>query len=141
MEAVMDREVVAKITSHFQALSSYVPLHVIRDEAGYDHAVMVMNALLDAGAADENHALAELVDSLGRFIGDYDDEHYTQQAVSPIATLRFLMEQHSLTQSDLGEIGTQGVVSEILNGKRELNVRQMKALAERFNVPASVFLA
>ncbi len=30
----------------------------------------------------------------------------------------YLMEEHGLRQSDLPEIGSQGVVSEILNGKR-----------------------
>jgi len=50
------------------------------------------------------------------------------------------MEQHELTQTDLAEVASQGVMSEILNGKRELNVRQIKALAERFNVPPAVFL-
>jgi len=45
-----------------------------------------------------------------------------------------------LRAADLAEIGSQGVVSEILNGKRELNVRQIRALAERFNVSAAVFV-
>jgi len=35
------------------------------------------------------------------------------------------MDQHGLTQSDLPEIGSQGVVSEILSGKRELNARRL----------------
>jgi HTH-type transcriptional regulator/antitoxin HigA len=60
--------------------------------------------------------------------------------VSPVAMLRFLMEQHALAQSDLPELGSQGVVSEILRGKRELNLRQIKALAERFHVPAALFI-
>ncbi|MFX6250459.1 helix-turn-helix domain-containing protein [Acinetobacter baumannii] len=50
------------------------------------------------------------------------------------------MEQHQLTQSDLPEIGSQGVVSEILRGKRDLNLRQVKALAERFGVGPAVFI-
>ena len=50
------------------------------------------------------------------------------------------MEEHGLTQSDLAEIGSQGVVSEILSGKRELNVRQIRALAERFHVSPAVFV-
>jgi HTH-type transcriptional regulator/antitoxin HigA len=50
------------------------------------------------------------------------------------------MEEHGLTQSDLSEIGSQGVVSEILNNKRELNVRQLRALARRFHVSPAVFL-
>jgi HTH-type transcriptional regulator / antitoxin HigA len=50
------------------------------------------------------------------------------------------MRQHGLTQSNLPEIGSQGVVSEILSGKRELNVRQVRALARRFGVAADAFL-
>ncbi|MHA3903658.1 helix-turn-helix domain-containing protein [Castellaniella sp. WN] len=41
---------------------------------------------------------------------------------------------------DLPEIGSQGVVSEILAGKRELNIRQVRALSERFGVSAATFL-
>ncbi len=33
------------------------------------------------------------------------------------------MEEHDLSQSDLPEVGSQGGASEILSGKRELNVR------------------
>lgn len=54
--------------------------------------------------------------------------------------LKYLMEQHGVRQADLAEIGSQGVVSEILSGKRQLNLRQIRALAARFHVPPSVFL-
>ena len=140
MEAVMDTGVVADITSHFQALSSVVPLHPIRTDADYEKAVAALNQLLDARTANEAHPLAGLADTLGALIGEYDDVHYPAQEVSPLAMLRFLMSENSLSQSDLPEIGSQGVVSEILSGKRELNVRQIKALAGRFHVPASVFV-
>lgn len=140
MEALMDRAVVAEITSHFKALSSIIPLHTIRSEHDYDKAVEALNQLLDAGAANEKHPLAELAHTLGALINEYDDVHYPAQDVSPLAMLRFLMDQNSLTQSSLPEIGTQGVVSEILSGKRDLNVRQIKALSERFHVPPSVFV-
>ena len=140
MEALMDRSVIEEITSHFKALSSIVPLHTISSERDYDKAVATLNQLLDAGAANEKHPLADLVNTLGALIGEYDNVHYPMHDVSPLAMLRFLMDQHQLTQSDLSEIGTQGVVSEILSGKRELNVRQIKALAERFHVATSVFV-
>jgi HTH-type transcriptional regulator/antitoxin HigA len=35
--------------------------------------------------------------------------------------LQFLMKEHDVTQSDLTEVGSQRVVSEILSGKRQLN--------------------
>jgi HTH-type transcriptional regulator / antitoxin HigA len=57
-----------------------------------------------------------------------------------VQALKFLMEQHSLRQSDLPEIGSQGVVSEILTGKRELNIRQIRALSERFGVSPVTFV-
>jgi HTH-type transcriptional regulator/antitoxin HigA len=60
--------------------------------------------------------------------------------VSGAEALRYLMDEHGLTQADLSEVGMQGVVSEILNGKRELNVRQVRALAQRFGVSPAVFL-
>jgi HTH-type transcriptional regulator/antitoxin HigA len=140
MEAVMDRSVIAEITSRFQALSSVVPLHAIRNDADYEKTVAALNRLLDAGAANENHPLAELVNTLGSLIGEYDDVHYPAQEVSPLTMLRFLMIENSLAQSDLPEIGSQGVVSEILSGKRDLNVRQIKALSARFHVPPGVFV-
>ena len=121
-------------------LPLYLSLHTIRTEAEYDKAVEVLNQLLDAGAANEEHVLADLAHTLGALISEYDDVHYPVQNISPLAMLRFLMEQNHLTQSSLPEIGTQGVVSEVMSGKRELNVRQIKALSERFHVPPSAFV-
>lgn len=48
------------------------------------------------------------------------------------------MDEHGLTQSDLTEVGSQGVVSDIVRGQRELNVRQIRALSERFGVSPAV---
>jgi HTH-type transcriptional regulator/antitoxin HigA len=140
MEALMDGEAVAKITSHFQALTSVIPLRPIRSERDYDSAVAVLNQLLDAGAANEQHPLADLAGTLGTLIGEYDDAHHPMAKVAPVALVRFLVEQHGLSQSDLPEIGSQGVVSEVLSGKRELNTRQIRALAKRFSVPPGAFL-
>lgn len=139
MEALIDRTIVEEITARFQSLTSMVPL-VIHHQADYEKAIVLLNQLLDSGAADETSPLADLVNALGAVIGEYEDIHHPKVDVSPISTLRFLMEQHQLSQSDLTEIGTQGVVSEILNGKRDLNVRQIKALAERFHVTPALFI-
>ena len=46
MEALMDRSVIAEITSHFKALSSIIPLHPISSERDYDKAVATLNQLL-----------------------------------------------------------------------------------------------
>ena len=47
----------------------------IKTKAEYDRSVMVLNALLDAGGADEKHRLATLANSLGEFISEYERAH------------------------------------------------------------------
>lgn len=128
-----------KLVTHFAAIEREVPLHPIRTGAEYDTAVAALNRLLDAGAADERHPLANLAATLGELIGDYDDAHHPLPEVSGADMLRFLMQQHGLKQGDLPQIGTQGVVSEILSGKREINLRQVRKLKELFGVSADAF--
>jgi HTH-type transcriptional regulator/antitoxin HigA len=51
------------------------------------------------------------------------------------------MEERNLKQVDLvGKIGSKGVVSEIVNGKRSISKSQAKTLAEIFHVSSSVFI-
>lgn len=71
---------------------------------------------------------------------DYEAEHHPLPDTTGVQALKFLMEQHGLKQSDLPEVGSQGVVSEILKGKRELNLRQVRALGTRFGVSAATFV-
>ncbi|HMU87065.1 MAG TPA: helix-turn-helix domain-containing protein [Agitococcus sp.] len=132
---------IQEITQHINALRAQVPLSPITTEQEYDNAVNILNELLDAGGADEQHPLAVLVSLLSNFIADYEDRHNQPPIVTGRAMLAFLMEQHGLKQADLSEIGSQGVVSELLNGKREFTTNHIKLLAARFNVPVSVFLA
>lgn len=131
---------VEELAAHYRVLAREVPLRPIRSEAEYRKAVKTLEKLLDAGGAKEGTALADLVAALGRFIADYEESKHPLPDVTGCEALRFLMTQHALTQSQLPEIGSQGVVSEILSGKRELTARQIKALARRFRVPPAVFL-
>lgn len=140
METLIDQRVAADLVKHFNAIQKHVPLRPIRTASDYAAAVASLNALLDAGAGDEAHPLANLAATLGELIGDYDDAHYRAERVAAVDMLGHLMEAHGLKQGDLPEIGSQGVVSEVLRGRRELNLRQIRALAQRFSVPASVFV-
>ena len=140
MEALIDSRAAAELARHFNAIQELVPLRPIRSEEDYDAAVSALNALLDAGGADESHPVAVLAETLGELIADYDDEQYPAEPLAAALVLQHLMEAHGIRQADLPEIGSQGVVSEILRGRRELNLRQVRALAKRFSVPASVFL-
>lgn len=112
----------------------------IRDDAHYARMTTILEALLDETQGNENHPAMGLVDIVGDLIEDYEEKHHPLPEATGVQALRFLMEQYGLKQNDLPEIGSQGVVSEILAGKRELNVRQVRALSERFGVSAATFV-
>ena len=116
------------------------PILSIRNEREYNLAVKRLNELLDEVGTNERHPLYSLLDTLGTLVRAYEEDHHPMPDVSSIEMLKFFIDEHQLTQSELPEIGSQGVVSEILNGKRELNMRQIKALAQRFRVSPAVFI-
>jgi HTH-type transcriptional regulator/antitoxin HigA len=116
------------------------PLLTIRNEREYNAAVKRMNELLDEIGTNEKHPLYSLLDTLGTLIHVYEEEHFSIPNSTGADVLRFLMDEHRLTQADLPEVGSQGVVSEVLNSKRELNIRQIRALAERFNISPAAFV-
>jgi HTH-type transcriptional regulator/antitoxin HigA len=120
--------------------ASIGPILSIRNEREYDMAVIRLNQLLDEIGTNERHPLYGLLDTLGTLIHAYEEKHHPMPESSGADMLRFFMEEHGLKQSDLPEVGSQGVISEILSGKRGLNVRQMRALAKRFGVSPAVFI-
>lgn len=130
---------IQNIADRFGALASKVPLHVITNDVEYDEAVRTLNALLDSPMSTEGGPLGPLVTMLGDLIADYDEEHFVLPDASPSEVLRELMSQRQLKQTDIPEIGSQGVISEILNGKRELNARQIATAAHLFAVSPAAF--
>lgn len=111
----------------------------IRTEADYNKAVEMLNLLLDEVGNNEAHPLFNFLEVLGTLIESYEEDHVKIPDVPAKEVLKYLMQEHGLDQADLSEIGSQGVVSEILRGKRELNTRQIKALSKRFGVSPAVF--
>jgi len=116
------------------------PLFSIRNEHEYDLAIERLNALMDDVGTDEEHPLYELLDTLGAVIHAYEEKHYPMPECSGVDMLRFLMEEHGLTPSDFVDLGTADVVSEILDGKRELTVKHLHILSARFHVSPVVFV-
>jgi len=123
-----------------QAWTQVSALLRIQNKQDYDLALGRLNGLIDEVGTDEGHPLYSLLDTLGTVVHAWEEQHYPMPKLEEAEALRFLMEEHDLTQSDLPEVGSQGVVLEILGGKRALNVRQIRALSERFGVSPAVFV-
>jgi len=86
----------------------------------------------------EERALAELLTTL---ISDYEQKHHAIPAASPRQVLDFLISQHSMTAKDLWPlVGSKGITSEILNGKRGISLQIAKRLGEFFHLNPIVFI-
>lgn len=116
------------------------PLRRPENEEDYDALVQAVDEILEITGDDGSHPLASLVDIISDWIGEWDRTHHPMAEASGEEVLGYLMREHGLTQSDLPGVGTQSVVSEILNGKRKLNLRQVRWLADYFKVPVDVFI-
>jgi HTH-type transcriptional regulator/antitoxin HigA len=125
------------VQTHWISISPFLS---VRNEREYELAIARLNGLLDEVGSDERHPLYGLLDTLGTLVHAYEEKHHPIRSSNGAEMLRYFIEEHALTQSDLPEIGSQGVVSEILSGKRELNLRQVRALASRFGVSPAVFI-
>lgn len=112
----------------------------IRDESHYEQLLEVAGEVSEIVASDEASPLAGLLPLLADRIREYEDRvHPWPDRSTPATVLATLMRAHGLRQNELPEVGTQGVVSEVLAGKRSLNLRQVTKLARRFSVPMEVF--
>jgi len=112
----------------------------IHSERQYNRAIKILDEWIDEVNIKSDPVKESLIDTLGTLIKDYEDRNIKELKSDPISVLKYLLKEHGLKQSDLKEIGSQGVVSEILNGKRKLNLRQIELLSKRFSVSPSVFI-
>lgn len=74
-------------------------------------------------------------------IENYEEERYPMPEVSPHEMVQHLMEARGLRRTDLIEVlGSKGVVSEVVRGKRKISKAQAKSLGEFFHVSPALFI-
>ncbi len=102
---------------------------------------ILMDALEEGTVAGSIKAdLAGYVRVIAGLLAEYERTAFPIKAASPGEVLAFLMEQHGLTQGDLAkDLGGQPIVSNIINGKRELTREHIERLSMRFKVSPAVF--
>ncbi|MGB8688126.1 MAG: transcriptional regulator [Microcoleus sp.] len=112
----------------------------IETEEEYDRLLAVVERLTFAkNCTPEENALHKLLVTL---IEVYDAENYPIEKSEPHEILQHIMESSGTRQADLvGIIGSSGVVSEVVNGKRAISKALAKALGDYFKVSPIAFLS
>ncbi len=86
----------------------------------------------------EEDAMAKL---LLHLVDHYEHRTTTPPASTPRQVLRHLMDQRQLKQADLAPVfGTVSIVSEVLSGKRQINAKQARKLADYFQLSTDLFV-
>lgn len=117
---------------------------IIENHEEYEQFLAVVERLVfkkQAHTPEENVLFKLLV----KLIKDYEEETYNLKEWSKTShheLLQHLMEARGMKQVDLVGVlsPSKGLVSSIVNGKREISKAQAKKLGEIFNISASVFI-
>ncbi|HCH4062400.1 transcriptional regulator [Vibrio parahaemolyticus] len=110
----------------------------------YNELIKLMDELVED--YEDNHVLIDLLfPIIEKYESEADEFQEFNKAVDALdpglAMLRVIIDQNDMTLSDFkDEIGAKSSVSMILNGTRSLTLRHIRALSERFNIPAHMFI-
>ena len=111
-------------------------IHTDEELAEYTEVLFNLTAL-----EEPTRDQIEAINLLSLLVSSYEDEHYPLPKSTPERIVRYLMEQQGLKQRDLiPEFGNESAVSMFLSGQRDLTVKQIVGLSQRFHLPAEVFL-
>jgi antitoxin component HigA of HigAB toxin-antitoxin module len=136
---------------YFRRLVHDIPPQAIEDKTLHAHYAKLVEKLTlilvrarkesikDRDTRQAIEGLGQYVKMIAELVEHYEKERFTIKD-DPIETLKFLMEQHGLSQTDLAkDFGGQPVVSAVLAGRRLLNKNHILKLAARFNVSPAIF--
>ena len=128
----------ASISSHYAALLKRTPPKVIRTQQQNEEYIRILEEMERRGNLDEDEK--EFAELLTLLIENFENKNYQLRPSTPLEVVAELMDSNGLRQKDLVDVfGTESVVSEVLNGKRELNKDHIERLSARFNVSPELF--
>jgi HTH-type transcriptional regulator / antitoxin HigA len=117
---------------------------IIETKEEYEHFLAVAERLISKKntRTPEETVLFRL---LVKLIRDYEEATYSLEEWSqtaPHLLLQHLMEARGMKQVDLVGVlsPSRGLVSSIVNGKRQISKNQAKKLGELFNISSSAFI-
>lgn len=113
---------------------------LIKSEAQYEEYLNIAESLIDFNPEPGSKEDDEL-ELLTLLIEKYEDENYPIDFPDPIEAIKFRMEHQSITQKELASyIGSPSKVSEVLNRKRPLTLKMIRALNKHLDIPAEILL-
>lgn len=113
---------------------------IIETEAENERILGIINDLISKGELSPDER--KLLRLLTKLVEDFEERAYPMpENTDPLGTMLFLMEQNRFKQADMIDVfGSSGRVSDVINGKRGISKNHARKLADKFNVPADLFI-
>ena len=112
----------------------------IRTEEQYETALERTHALMQTDLV-EGSATGDEFEILTMLIEAYEQKHYPIAPPHPIEAIKFRLDQLGMSETELNVLlGSRSRKSEILSGKRKLNLSMIRVLHEKLQIPAESLL-
>lgn len=115
-------------------------LRTLRDEAEYEAALVAVRPYFDDEPAADTPEAANF-DALTLLIEDYEARLYPIARADPVSVVKSVMAANSYTRADLIEVvGSKARAADLLNGRREINLDQIRKLSRAWHIPAAALI-
>ena len=113
----------------------------IRTEKDYRAAMKRIDELIAIDPKEKTPKFDEL-DIISTLVEAYETVHYPIEAPNAIEAIKYIMEEKGLSRNDLLKYfgGNKSFVSAVLNKKRELSKRVIKALHHGLGIPYEILM-
>jgi len=118
----------------------------IDGEQEYEAALEFIECLMETIGDNPDDSRWGLLEIATKMVEQYEArlhpefEELFDENTGPASVIRVLTDQYQLDCSDLPEIGTQEMVSEVVNGTKDLTLPQIRALSSRFHIAPALFI-
>lgn len=135
----------AKIMKPLAVQLDDIIIKPITNEEQFQEASQLIDQLVDVDFLEdpqERKRALDILEAVSLLAIDYERKQYAIPKPSPIDAIKQRMEQLNLSQRDVAPyFGGENRVSEVLNGRRNLTVKMIKALHQHLGIPTDTLLA
>jgi len=110
----------------------------IKNEKDYQKALKELEKVFDA---KPNTPKGDKGQVLMLLIEDYEKRHYPIDAPDPVEAIKSVMEEKGLSNKDVVlYFGSKSLVSQVLNGQRNLSLKMIRALHHGLKLPYELLI-
>jgi HTH-type transcriptional regulator / antitoxin HigA len=122
---------------YIKLLTAYPP-RPINSQQELQNTQKIINSLLNRQQLSKDEK--DYLSVLKTLAIDYEQKQKSVRDLYGVKLVKFLLSEFELRQQDLIPIfKTEAILSDVLNGKRQLTVRHIQELAEYFRISPTLF--